>query len=284
MKRADPASPQAGIRGGAPTLDWSFGCYESTAEQTQLLPAAQAVVHKAAIGRNDRVLDLGCGTGNAALLAAGHARQVTGVDPAVRLLDVAKRRAASERKTVTFLPGDAASVPLPDSSVDVIVSVFAVIFAPDPAAAALEMTRVLSPAGRIVLSAWVPAGTMFAMTSAAGNAVRQALGAPEPAPFAWHDRDALTALFAPHGLRFEVERHDLAFTAPSAKDFLDLEGTNHPVALAGIRVLEQLGQADAVRAQLLAILEEGNEDHERFRITSPYVIAHARRENRQDGR
>jgi SAM-dependent methyltransferase len=238
------------------------------------------VIREAAIGPHDRVLDLGCGTGNAALLAAEHAGQVTGIDPAVRLLDVAKGRAASERKTVAFLPGDAGSLPLADSSMDVIVSVFAVIFAPDPAAAALEMSRVLSPAGRIVLSAWVPAGTMFAMTSAAGNAVRQALGAPEPAPFAWHDRETLTALFAPHGLRVEVERHDLAFTARSANDFLDLEGTNHPVAIAGIGVLEQLGQADAVRARLLAILEEGNEDHERFRITSPYVVAIARRENR----
>ena len=112
------------------------------------------------------------------MLAAEHTGRVTGVDPAPRLLQVARARAASEGKKVDFLPGDAASLPAGDASVDVIVLVFAVIFAPDPGAAAREMSRVLAPGGRIVLSAWIPAGAMFEMTSAAVGAVRQAVGAP----------------------------------------------------------------------------------------------------------
>jgi SAM-dependent methyltransferase len=168
--------------------DWGVGRYESTAEQ--LLPAARAVVHSAAIRPGEHVLDLGCGTGNAALLAAEHAGQVTAVDPAPRLLEVARARAASEGRKVAFLPGEAASLPAGDASVDVILSVFSVIFAPNPGAAAAEMSRVLAPGGRIVLSAWIPAGAMFEMTSAAAGAVRQAVGAPAPEPFAWHDRDA----------------------------------------------------------------------------------------------
>jgi SAM-dependent methyltransferase len=168
--------------GGArpPALDWGAGHYESTAEQ--ILPAARAVVAAAAIGTDERILDLGCGTGNAALLAAEHTGQVTGVDPALRLLQVARARAASDGKKVEFLSGDAASLPAGDASMDVILSVFAVIFAPDPGAAAREMSRVLAPGGRIVLSAWIPAGAMFEMTSAAADAVRQAVGAPTPEP------------------------------------------------------------------------------------------------------
>jgi SAM-dependent methyltransferase len=162
--------------------------------------------------------------------------------------------------------------------VDVILSVFAVIFAPDPGAAATEMSRVLAPGGRIVLSAWIPAGAMFEMTSAAASAVRQAVGAPAPEPFAWHDRDALSSLLTPHGFVIDVQHHRLGFAAPSTRQFLDQETQNHPLAVAGLSVLEPLGRAQALRARLLGILENGNEDPSGFRVTSRYVVATARRD------
>jgi ubiquinone/menaquinone biosynthesis C-methylase UbiE len=259
--------------------DWGAGHYECAAEQVQLLPAARAVIETAAIQPGERVLDLGCGTGNAALLAARRGIQVTGVDPASRLLDVARAGAAREQKEVTFLPGEAASLPVGDASMDVIVSVFAVIFAPDPGAAAKEMSRVLAPRGRIVLSAWIPAGTMFEATSAVSGAVRQAAGTPAQASFAWHDQEALVRLLAPNGFTVEVNRRQLAFTAPSAREFLDQQMTNHPMAVASLNVLEHLGQAEALRVRLLAILEDGNEDPGRFLITAPYLIATVTRDH-----
>jgi len=276
MRHGGEAGTRAAGGPGAPAADWGAGHYESTAEQ--LLPAARAVVQSAAIRPGEHVLDLGCGTGNAALLAAEHTGQVTAVDPAPRLLEVARARAASEGRKVAFLPGEAASLPAADASVDVILSVFAVIFAPDPGAAATEMSRVLAPGGRIVLSAWIPAGAMFEMTSAAAGAVRQAVGAPAPEPFAWHDRDALPSLLTPYGFVIDVQHHRLGLAAPSARQFLDQETQNHPLAVAGLSVLGPLGRAQALRARLLAILENGNEDPGRFRVTSRYVIATARRD------
>ena len=74
------------------------------------------------------------------------------------LLEIARARAARQGKKVTFLHGEAASLPMDESAVDVILSVFALIFVPDPGAAAAEMSRVLAPGGRIVLSAWVVLG------------------------------------------------------------------------------------------------------------------------------
>ena len=215
------------------------------------------------------------------MLAAEHTGRVTGVDPALRLLQVARARAASEGKQVDFLPGDAASLSAGDASVDVILSVFGVIFAPDPGAAAREMSRVLAPGGRIVLSAWLPAGAMFEMTSAAAGAVRQAVGAPAPEPFAWHDRNALSSLLEPYGfgVDVDVDQHSLAFCASSAQQFLDQETQNHPLAVAGLRILGQLGQAQALRDRLLAILENGNEDLASFRVTSRYVVVTARRDS-----
>lgn len=135
-------------------VDWGVGHYEQTA--SQLLPAAELLVEQAAPLAGTRVVDVGCGTGNAALLAAARGARVTGVDPALRLLEVARRRAAAAALEVTFLTGEAAALPLPDNSADVVLSVFGVIFAPDPQAAAAELARVTAHDGRILLTAWIP--------------------------------------------------------------------------------------------------------------------------------
>lgn len=259
--------------GGQPgALDWGAGRYETTAER--LAPAARVVVDHARLQPGERVLDLGCGTGNAALLAARAGAVVTGVDPAPRLVQVAQRRAEAEGASIDFRSGEAGSIPLGDGSVDVVVSVFAVIFAPDPGAAAAEMSRVLGANGRIVLSAWLPGGAVLEMTRAAGEAVMRAVGAPPPAEgFRWQDRDALAGLFGPHGFAVEVEERELATNAASVDEYLDEQSHDHPMAVTGMAVLERLGQAEEVRGRLRRILTEGNEDPEAFRATSRYVVA-----------
>jgi SAM-dependent methyltransferase len=259
---------------GAP--DWGLGNYEYTA--AQLLPAARVVVDRAAPARGERVVDVGCGTGNAALLAAAQGARVTGVDPAPRLLEVAREQAAAQGLDVTFVPGDAGSLPLEDGAADVVLSVFGVIFAPDASAAAGEMARVTTPAGRIVLSAWVPAGAIHDAVSVAQDAVRRAVGAPAgPPPFAWHDRSVLGDLFAPYGFEVTVEEQPLAFTANSPRDYVDTETANHPLAVAGSAVLEPRGEAEELRARMLSIYEAANEDPDGFRVTSRYIVATARR-------
>ena len=60
----------------------------------QLLPASSVVVERSAPRVGERLLDIGCGTGNAASLAAERGARVTGVDPAERLLDIARADAA----------------------------------------------------------------------------------------------------------------------------------------------------------------------------------------------
>jgi ubiquinone/menaquinone biosynthesis C-methylase UbiE len=255
-------------------LDWGLGRYETTA--AQLLPAAVAVVDAASLQPGERVLDLGCGTGNAAVLAAEQGARVTGVDPALRLLEVARAQAAEQGLEIEFVRGHAASVPLLDASVDVVLSVFGVVFAPDAGAAAEEMARVLAPGGRIVMSAWLPGGALGEMNRLAAETVRLAVGAPPgPEPFPWHDLDALAALLGPFGLRVVGEERDLVFTASSVRAFLDQESENHPLAVAGRGVLEQMGTAEALRERLLVILEGGNEDPDGFRVTSHYIIATA---------
>ena len=257
--------------------DWGTGRYEEIAPD--LLPAARAIVDTAAIQPQERVLDIGCGTGNAALLAAAHSPHVTGVDPAARLLEVARARAkATGDGTTRFLAGRAEELPLGDADIDVALSAFGLIFATDPDAAAVELSRVLTAHGRIILSAWLPGGTIFEYVSLAEQTVRRALGAPPPQdPFRWQDREALTGLLAPHGFSVHLTKHPLAFTGESPEAFLDRQSRNHPLAMTGMGLLEQTGQMAELRPQLLEILTAGNEDPAAFRATSHYVVAEARR-------
>ena len=221
-------------------------------------------------------MDVGCGTGNAALLAAERGARVIGVDPAERLLEVASDRARAGGLKARFIRGEAGSLPLPDASADVLVSVFGVIFAPDAGAAAAEMARAVRSGGRIVLSAWLPDGALFDVMRARAEAL--AGDTPvAPAPFAWHDRDALSGAFAPHGFSLELREERLAFSGRSPADFLESEFRNHPLWIGTRAELEPRGEMEALRDRALEILEAGNEERGGFRLTSRYVIAIMRR-------
>ena len=268
-----------GAGAGPPRFDWGLGHYERTA--AQLAPASDVVVERAAPQASERVLDLGCGTGNAALLAAARGATVIGVDPAARLLEVARARAADHGLEITFALGEAGAIPAESGSVDVVLSVFGVIFAPDPVAAAAEMARVTAPRGRIVLTAWIPGGAVGAVVRMARETAMAALDAPPaPPPFAWHDQDTLSGLLAPHGFSVDVERHAQFFSADSIEDFLQAELVDHPLSSASRAMLEARGKA-AVQAAIVdrarEILTAANEASDGFAVTSSYVVAAAQR-------
>jgi len=258
-------------------LDWGIGHYERTAEL--LRPAAEVLVDAAAIRPGERVLDLGSGTGTAALLAAVAGAVVTAVDPSERLLAVARAAALEQGLDITCMVGEAAALPVADATVDCLLSSFGVIFAPDVPAAATEIARVLVPGGRAVLTAWVPGGATGAMVARAQELVRTAMEAPPSPPgFPWHDTIAVADLVAPHGMTVRLAgRHRLVFTAPSPAAYLDVELANHPMAIAAFHLLRERGQADLGRQELLRVLVDHNEDSAGFRSTSEYVVLVAQR-------
>ena len=264
---------------GPPRFDWGLGHYERTA--AQLAPVSAVVVERAAPQVSERVLDLGCGTGNAALLAAARGATVTGVDPAARLLEVARAQAADQGVEITFALGEAGAIPVESGSVDVLVSVFGVIFAPDPVAAAAEMARVTAPHGRIVLTAWLPGGAVGEVVRMARETAMAALDAPpSPPPFAWHEQDTLSGLLAPHAFSVGIERHAHVFTAASIEDFLQAELVEHPLSRASRAMLEARGKTDvqaAIVDRARELLTAANETSDGFAVTSSYVIAVAQR-------
>lgn len=253
-------------------MEWGLGRYEEIAEQ--LLPGAEVLVEQAAPSEGERVIDVGCGTGNAALLAAERGATVIGVDPAQRLLDVAAEEAAKLGLDATFMIGEAASIPVTDSSADIVMSVFGVIFAPDPRAAAEEIARVVAPDGRILLAAWIPDGAISRAVRFTRQMVSEIQGVPPAVPpFPWHEREALEGLFEPHGFGVSLGEHSLSFTDASAQAFLERGERYHPLSMAARPIVEKAGRADELREGLTRLYEEANEDPDAFRVTSLYVVA-----------
>lgn len=156
-------------------MDWGTGRYETTA--ALLAPVSEIAADRLAPLPGEHVVDVGCGTGNASLAVAARGARVTGVDPAPRLREVAAQRMREAGCGGTVVEGEAASIPLADGSADAAISVFGAIFAPDAELAAIELSRVLRPEARIVLTAWRPAGP-FAL---AGRLRREAVARDQPA-------------------------------------------------------------------------------------------------------
>jgi len=101
----------------------------------------------------DRVLDVGCGTGEllARLAAKYPEARLAGLDPVPEMLEVAKGK-VSER--VDLRVGWANQLPWPDSSFDVVVSCNVFHYITHPVAAVRELERVVRPGGRVVITDW----------------------------------------------------------------------------------------------------------------------------------
>jgi SAM-dependent methyltransferase len=187
------------------TTTWGAGDYPLMAER--LIPAAEAAVRLAAPGPYDRVLDIGCGTGNAALLAAASGAAVVGIDPEPALLAVARSRAAAAGATAEFRVGDATSIARPAERFSVVLSVFGVMYAPDHRAAAAQLARWAGPEGRIVLTAWLPDSFMPAMGRALAPYLPPPPAGSEP-PGRWGDREALAELLKGAGLAIDRDTRE----------------------------------------------------------------------------
>jgi SAM-dependent methyltransferase len=215
----------------------------------RLRPAAARVVEAAGVASGDAVLDVACGTGNAALAAAARgAGPVVGVDLEPALLEQA--RAAAPGVPVAWTVGDATALPVPDATFDVVVSAFGVMYASDQPAAARELARAGKPGARVALANWVPGSFLPAM----GAALAPFLPPPPPGgapPPRWGDEPAARALLTGAGLEvLAAERTSLTLefdARPAAVAFL--------VATAGHVVAERPRLASEGRwPQLLGAL------------------------------
>jgi ubiquinone/menaquinone biosynthesis C-methylase UbiE len=186
-------------------------------------PLAQDLIAEANLRIGDRVLDVACGTGVIARLAAervGSSGMVSGVDINAGMLGVARAVSASAVPAIKWYESTAESIPIPKDSFDVVICQLGLMFMPDKKAAVSEMHRVLARDGRALVS--VPTSTAFF------NVFENALARHLPAGavfvsqvFSLNDSAHIQALFRDAGFR-EVtsQRYARALRLPSPRDFL----------------------------------------------------------------
>ncbi len=145
---------------------WSAGDFSEVAKHIET--TAEAFVNRLDIQPGIKVLDVACGSGNLAVIAAQKRAEVTGIDIADNLIEAAKKRAADKGLNIKFEQGDAEAMPYADNSFDLVMTMFGAMFAPRPDVTAGELIRVCKPGGTIAMANWTPtgfAGQMFKLST-----------------------------------------------------------------------------------------------------------------------
>ncbi|MFD7091260.1 methyltransferase domain-containing protein [Streptomyces sp. NPDC059896] len=145
------------------TIDWDAlaGSFDQEPDHGLLDPAVRAAWAARLAdwlpGAPSRVLDLGCGTGSLALLAAERGHRVTAVDLSPRMVALARAKLADTDAEV--LVGDAGRPPVGERTFDVVLARHVLWMLPDPEEALRHWASLLRPGGRLVLIEGVWGGT-----------------------------------------------------------------------------------------------------------------------------
>ncbi len=181
------------------------------------------IISAAAIGKNDEVLDVGCGTGAMTRELVKCAGGATGFDLSESMLGVARKICPA----ATFQQGNVAELPFDDSSFDAVVSAFMLMFVPDPKQAVRQMNRVLRSGGRIAASIWqgLDNNPVYdALVESTREVVDDKSADSMAWPFTMGDIGKLEGIFNVDGLvDISVTPHDGYAEFPSVEDLVAVE-------------------------------------------------------------
>jgi SAM-dependent methyltransferase len=217
---------------------------------------AELFFQRLGITPGTRLLDVGCGAGQLALIAARAGALVTGCDISTNWIEKARARAASEGLEITFEEGDAESLPYENGQFDAVVSLIGAMFAPRPELVASELIRVCRPGGLIAMANWTPSGFIGQMFKTISKHI-----APSgmPAPVLWGDeataRDRLSTGVS--DLRFAVRTYhfDYPFPPEAVVEFFRL---NYGPMSQAFASLDEAAQ-ETLRQELVSLWASHNQ-------------------------
>lgn len=248
---------------------WSVGRYEAVAEF--IAPIAAEVVAAVPAGPGTALVDLACGTGNAALHAADLGARVTGVDLTPELLAFAAAKPGGD--AVEWLAADASATGLPDAAFDAAVSNMGTIFV-EPSAMVAELARLLKPGGTLGFSAWVKAADNPFFTP-----VVEVLGQPQPGPYSpeqWGVPELVHERLAADFTDVNIENRTLVWKFGSLDDAVRFVTEESPVHVTTLTYLDDATRARLVDAFTTAFTAHRSSDGT-VAFDAPYAVITAQR-------
>jgi ubiquinone/menaquinone biosynthesis C-methylase UbiE len=185
------------------------------------LQFARAAVATLGLTRGQSVLDVGAGSGGAALAMAEQGLKVTAIDASPRMVERILARAAERGVPVDAQAMDGQALQFADASFDAALSVLGIILFPDAERGLAQMRRVVRPGGPVSVVTWTEPQNyeLAAELRAAIQSVRpQQPPAPLPAQLRYREEADFRALFEAAGLsKPEITTVTARLEAPSAR-------------------------------------------------------------------
>ena len=247
---------------------WAAGDYAEIAAR-ELWPLGERIVERAAVREGDDVLDVACGTGNAAIRAAAAGGRVVALDLTPELLAAGRAAAEAAGASLDWTEGDAEALPFPDESYDVVLSVLGVMFAPRHRVAARELARMLRPEGRLAVCSWAVDSPLAGVFRAVARYLPPAPGFASP-PWLWGSEEHVRSLFDGTGVELEFERgvSDLP-PFDSAEENVEYHSRTLGPLIAVRALTEADGRWPALRSELVEL-------HDGL-VSSEYLLALGRK-------
>jgi len=240
------------LAGGAPEV------YERELVPVIFGPWAPIIVELGHPQEGDRILDVACGTGIVARLAAkcvGPTGAVDGVDLNAGMLSVARTVWSTGPHSgvpVQWQQASADKLPLPNASFNVVYCQLGLQFFPDRPAALREMHRVLITGGRLALMVWrdiAESPGFAAFARSLEHRVGQAAANVMRAPFSLADPDELTSLVRAAGFQgVAIQRQTGTVCFPSVEKLVTSYVNGSP--LAGVIARTDSATREAVTVDL----------------------------------
>lgn len=231
---------------------WETGSYSEFAEN--YLPMAGQLVEATAVGSSDRVLDVGCGTGNVAITAARRGAEVTGLDISPSMLERARRNAdVADVGEIAWREGTATDLPFEEDTFDVVLSNLGHMYADPPGRTTTELLRVTRPDGRIGFTAWEPSG-LFPIIAGLVLTYLPPRDQPdfsEP-PFMWGDSNVVEQRLVDGVENLAFDTKTVQYPALSPSQFWQ-ELTEHSGMF--ITFLDKIDEQSTLREEMIETIE-----------------------------